>query len=164
MAASATALLVAQIGSASGSVDGATPKDGGMLHLNYSSSDLQSVDPALDSLFFDSQILAATCLQLVNFPDRPGGVGLQLIPQGAASMPLVSRDGRTYLFTVRPGLRFNTGEVVTAKTFAHTIERVLSPSMGSPYGPAVDDIVGAKEFLSGRATTVSGISTHGSTL
>jgi ABC-type transport system substrate-binding protein len=49
-------------------------------------------------------------------------------------MPTVSSDRRTYTFTVRHGLRFAppSGAPVTAAAVNYSIERALSPKLGSP--------------------------------
>ena len=46
----------------------------------------------------------------------------------------MSKDGRTYTFTIRPGMRFSppSNQLVTAQTFKHTIERSLQPAMSAP--------------------------------
>ena len=142
-------------------VAGGPVKNGGTLRLNFSGTDLGSPDPARNLLFSTTQIWVATCLEPLNYPDRPGRAGQTLAPEAAAAMPLVSRDGRTYTFTIRPGLRFNTGERATARTFAHAVERILDPKMVSQYTPVFEDIVGATAFRAGKASTVSGISANG---
>jgi peptide/nickel transport system substrate-binding protein len=129
-----------------------------------SGSDVQSVDPAIDHEFLGGNTMLATCLKLVNYPDRPAPAGLRLVPEAAAAMPMISADGRTYTFTIRPGLRFNTGEEVTAAHFAHAFKRVLGPTMSSPGASFALDIVGAEAVLGGRARSVAGISVRGSIL
>jgi peptide/nickel transport system substrate-binding protein len=105
-----------------------------------------------------------TCLEPLNYPDKPGRAGQMLVPEAAETMPLVSSDGRKYTFMIRRGFRFNTGERVTARTFGHAIERILDPKMVSQYTALFEDIVGAKAFLAGKASSVSGISANGMTL
>ena len=43
-------------------------------------------------------------------------------------------DGKTYVFHIRPGLKFSDGSPVTAASFQRAWERNLSPKMGSPRG------------------------------
>src|SRR2546428_8942936 len=90
-------------------------KEGGTLRLNMSSSDIQSIDPGIDYEFLGWPLEFATCLKLVNYPDKPGKAGTVLVPEAAKTMPTISADGKTYTFTIRPGFKFNTGETVTAK-------------------------------------------------
>ena len=50
-------------------------------------------------------------------------------PEAATAYPNISRDRRTYTFTIRKGLFFNTGERVTARSFARAFERFLDSRM-----------------------------------
>jgi ABC-type transport system substrate-binding protein len=136
-------------------------KDGGTLRINMSLTGIQSLDPAIDYEFFGGQVLTATCVRLLSYPDKSGPAGAVLIPEAATSLPNVSNGGRTFTFTVRQGLRFNTGEPVTAQGFAHAFARVLSPKLASPGAHFAEDIVGAKAVLAGKATSPSGIKVRG---
>ena len=80
----------------------------------------------------------ATCVKLLNYPDKSGDAGKVLTPEAASAMPTVSADGKTYTFTVPAGkYKFNTGEPVTAATFQHALERDLSPKQASYFGATV---------------------------
>src|SRR5947199_6548963 len=83
---------------------------GGTLRVNISKSDVTTLDPQIDYEFLGGAILWITCVKLVYYPDVPAPRGSQLQPEAAVGLPRVSRDGRTYTFTVRSGFRFNTGE------------------------------------------------------
>jgi peptide/nickel transport system substrate-binding protein len=65
------------------------------------------------------------------FQNAPAPEGYAVRPEAAAGPPQVSRDGRTYVFTVRKGLRFSDGSRLTAENFVHALTRVLNPAMGS---------------------------------
>jgi peptide/nickel transport system substrate-binding protein len=86
------------------------------------------------------------------------------VPDLAIALPKVTAAGKTYTFTVRKGLRFNTGGPVTAASFANAIERILDPNMHSPAASSFHDIVGAQAVLSGDAKTASGITARGNRL
>ena len=75
----------------------------------------------------------------------------------------VSADGRTYTLRVRSGIRFSppSGELVTARTFAHTIERTMGPKAQRPWD-YLGDIVGAQAYERGAAGHIAGISARGS--
>jgi ABC-type oligopeptide transport system substrate-binding subunit len=139
-------------------------KEGGTLRLNISSSDIQSIDPAIDYEFLGWPLENATCLKLVNYPDKPAPAGSVLIPEAAKTMPRISVDGKTYTFTIRPGLQFNTGEEVTAATFAHVINRDLNPKLLSPSVAFLKDVVGANAVVNKKAQTASGVRASGNTL
>ncbi|MHB8620942.1 MAG: peptide ABC transporter substrate-binding protein [Chloroflexota bacterium] len=70
----------------------------------------------------------------------------------------VSADGLTYTFHLRPRLAFSDGTPVTAEDFVYSLTRALSPASHSPAaGVYLSDIVGAKDLLKGKATTLSGV-------
>ena len=107
----------------------------------------------------------ATCAKLFNYPDAAGGMGRQLMPEVAAGWPKVTNSGRTYTFEIRSGFGFSppSHELVTAESFRHEIERLLSQP-----GPCIlqllADVVGARAFSLGRTAHVSGITAQGNTL
>jgi ABC-type transport system substrate-binding protein len=142
----ATALAIAAVGpSGAGAAvrtDGGATKEGGTLSVGIPGYDF--VDPALtpspngggvdQRVFAVSWAVAdATCALLLRYPVRPPpAVGYELVPEVAKDYPAMSRDGRTYTFTIRKGYRFSTGAPVTAANYVRAIRRVLSPTMNSP--------------------------------
>jgi YVTN family beta-propeller protein len=113
----------------------------------------------------DHQINYATCAKLLNYPDAPAPAGTRLVPEVAASLPTVSRDGRTYTFTVRSGFAFSPPrrERVTAETFKYAIERSLHPKMGVA-GSFIHDIAGQAAYQAGKAAHISGVVADGDRL
>jgi ABC-type transport system substrate-binding protein len=161
------ALAVGGASSATKKAGSAEALKGGTLKLNENSEDFDYVDPGLAYRTDDWSMLYTVNLMLVNFPEKSGAAGSQLYPEAATSFPTVSKDGKTYTFHIRPGLKFSDGSAVTAAAYQRAWERNLSPKMGSPLG--VNDqfqnvIVGADAFLNGKAQTISGISAKGLTL
>jgi peptide/nickel transport system substrate-binding protein len=138
---------------------------GATLRVNLQ-SDTDYIDPALAYYQVSWQWEYSTCVKLVNYPDRGGQAGSQLIPEAAKTMPLVSKDGRSFTFTVPPGrFHFNTGEAVTAKTFQFVALRDLSPKMKAISAAGfLADVVGASAYAAGKSTTVPGIVLHGNQL
>ena len=128
--------------------------------------DVDSMDPALayDPLLW--QMLYATCAKLLNYPDKAGLAGSELVPEVAQSLPARSADGKTYTFTIRSGFRFSppSTERVTAQTFKHTIERTLNPAMKSPAASAAADIVGAGAYMAGKTAHIAGVTARANTL
>ena len=82
------------------------------------------MDPALAYTLPSWLLLDVVCTRLMNHPDKAGAEGLQLVPEAATKPPDLSRDGRTYTFTVRKGLRFNDRTPIRASAFARAIARV----------------------------------------
>jgi ABC-type transport system substrate-binding protein len=101
---------------------------------------------------------------LLNYPDKPAPEGSQLIPEAATAFPVVSKDGKTYTFTVRSGLKFSDGSAVTAASFARGLERAAHPEQASPAIAFLQDVVGAVELSGGKATRLTGVTAKGQTL
>jgi YVTN family beta-propeller protein len=128
-----------------------------------------TLDPAVAFNGGASPVEYATCSMLLNYPDEPGAGGLRLVPDAARSLPTVSKDGRSYTFTIRPGMRFSppSDQPVTAQTFKHTIERSLSPRMsgaGPPGQMFLRDVVGAPAYMAGKARHIAGVEAEGDRL
>jgi len=71
---------------------------------------VDSLDPALAMAGGLAWILEfGTCGTLMAF--RNGASPVR--PEAAAAPPRIARDGRTYVFTLRPGLRFSDGRPLT---------------------------------------------------
>jgi peptide/nickel transport system substrate-binding protein len=138
---------------------------GGTLRI-VSSSDVEFMDPPLAGDPLAIQLLYATCAQLVNYPDKPLPAGSQLTAEVAEALPKRSVDGRTYRFRIRRGFRFSppSNQPVTAETFKDTIERTLSPRMHSSSAKYLADVVGARAYMTGKATHISGVVADGDTL
>lgn len=79
---------------------------GGTARLD-SRDDVDYLDPALAWQPGSWQLLYATCAKLLNYPDKPGLAGSQLVPEVAQALPTRSADGKTYTYTIRSGFRFS---------------------------------------------------------
>jgi peptide/nickel transport system substrate-binding protein len=124
------------------------------------------MDPPLAYDGLSLQLLYATCAKLLNYADKAGLAGSQLVPEVAQSLPATSPDGKSYTFTIRGGFRFSptSNELVTAQTFKATIERSLNPRMRSPFASQFRDIVGARDYMAGKATHIAGVIARTNTL
>jgi DNA-binding SARP family transcriptional activator len=95
-----------------------------------------------------------------------GGAGLR--PELAASMPTVSADRRTYTFQLRRGLRFSppSNARVTADVIRDSVERALSPKLGSvrPGARFLRDLVGVPAYERGIREHISGLRVRGDTI
>jgi ABC-type transport system substrate-binding protein/DNA-binding SARP family transcriptional activator/streptogramin lyase len=63
---------------------------------------------------------------LLAYRAADGAAGYTLVPDLAARMPVVSQDGKTYTFTVRPGIRYSTGRIVQPQDFARGFRRIFT--------------------------------------
>ena len=137
---------------------------GGIFRVGYAGASVQ-IDPQLAYVSTAWWLEYATAAKLFNYPDRAGAAGGVLQPEVASGYK-VSRDGRTYTFTIRQGFRFSDGAPVTAKSFAYAIDRVANHDLASPGAPFITDpngtnIVGAIAVNAGKATHVSGVMAKG---
>jgi peptide/nickel transport system substrate-binding protein len=141
-------------------------KKGDTLRLSALST-FDYVDPALTYYSSGWQLEYSTCVKLVNYPDggKPAVVS-SLIPEAAAALPVISKDGKTYNFTIRKGFKFSppSNQPLTAKNFKFIIERLADPNMNSPAGPFLSNIAGAQDKLDGKANAVNGVTAKGNKL
>jgi ABC-type transport system substrate-binding protein len=138
-------------------------KEGGTFRVAFGTS-FTAIDPALPGLPIAQRLLAPACGTLLAYPNKRPPGGYRLAPSLAAADPLVSGDRKTYTFTIRKDARFSDGTTVTARAFAHALERILSPAMQSPLFPGFQGIVGGRKMLAGKVTTLDGVVARGRTL
>ena len=150
--------------SAPAKAGGGEAKRGGTLRVNLSTTDFEYVDPALAYDAYGWGVLYMTNLMLLNYPDKPAPEGSRLVADAAVGFPRVSRDGKTYTFTVKNGLQFSDGSPVTAAAFKRAFERAADPKQASPAIAFMHDVVGADARNEGKAGSVTGITAKGQTL
>src|SRR5579884_1432562 len=102
----------------------ASARDGGTFLVAEAAGYIDSIDGALADAAGDSPWESLACASLVRLSDRPLPAGFRVVPE-LAGLPRISGGGRTYVFTIRSGLRFSTGAPVTAADVAFTIDRLL---------------------------------------
>jgi ABC-type transport system substrate-binding protein len=145
------------------SADLRSVKDGGTLRVGAPAFDF--IDPALvpDPIMSGAcgtfamwSVADATCALLFRYPaSAPPLVRYNLVPEGATGDPALSRDGKTYTFTIRKGFRFSTGAPLTAANYVRAFDRLLNPAMNSPaarYLQEVADVKAAGNHLIVRLT------------
>lgn len=134
-----------------GSATAQTPVSGGHFRRALS-SDPANLDPAL------TNTSRAIAVKMTIFDSllRQNPKTLAIEP-GAAESWSVGSDGKILTFRLHRGIRFHHGREMTSDDVRYTIERILTPEMGSPFIRAFDRLVGAKEFTNGQAREVSGI-------
>jgi peptide/nickel transport system substrate-binding protein len=119
----------------------APAKQGGIFRVGTTGASVQ-IDPQVSYVTTGWWMEYATAAKLYNYPDKAGQAGGLLRPEVAARVA-ISRDGRTYTFTIRTGFRFSDGSAVTAKNFAYAIKRVKDPVLNSPGAAFATNIVSA---------------------
>jgi DNA-binding SARP family transcriptional activator len=144
--------------------------EGPVARLELTQDWLQPDDPALASRpglpLWRDQVLDATCAGLVALRRAPPPLGWTVVPE-VAERP-TSADGQTWVFRIRPGFRFSppSHAAVTAASMRDTIQRALSPAMGSSTNAPslLSDLAGLDAFRSGRARNITGLSARGDKL
>lgn len=101
-------------------------------------------------------------LRLVAYPDEERGGATRLVPEAAERMPTVSPDRRSYVFTVRSGLRFSNGAPVRAAHFAFALARGYRPELRSPN--RLMPIAGGRAIMDGDETALAGVRARGAVL
>ena len=82
---------------------------------------------------------------------------LEVVPDLATHWDILE-NGRAYLFHLHQDATFGDGTPLTADDFRYSIERALSPALGSPVALGyLGDIVGAEAFSEGEAERLSGL-------
>jgi peptide/nickel transport system substrate-binding protein len=100
---------------------------------------------------------------LTTYRHVNGAAGTQLIPGLATALPVISHGGRTYTVTLRRGLVFSDGRPVLASDFTYTVERAIKIPWGGAGAFITPVIAGAQAYASGKAKTISGITTDDAT-
>jgi DNA-binding beta-propeller fold protein YncE len=83
---------------------------------------------------------------LVAYRRVEGAAGATIVGALATDAPEPSRDGRTYVFHLRPGIRFSDGRPVRPADFRASMERFLRV-VGGFYAPYYAGIPGASECV-----------------
>lgn len=99
-----------------------------------------TLDPALD-MDFDSWIVIQHLFAgLVQERET-----MEVVPDIAARWEIVD-EGHTYIFHLRPDVRWSDGTLLTAHDFEFSWKRVLAPETHSPLAPFLYDIRGAQAY------------------
>ncbi len=107
-------------------------------------------DPHLFDSATEFNLLAALFEGLTAFDEKTATP----VP-GTAERWETSADGLTYTFHLRAGAKWSNGDRVTARDFAWSFERYLSPALASIYAYTLWPIRGAQDFNSGKTKTFS---------
>jgi peptide/nickel transport system substrate-binding protein/oligopeptide transport system substrate-binding protein len=67
-----------------------------------------------------------------------------------------SRDGLTWTFRLREGVKFHNGRVVTIQDVIYSFTRLLDPTLKSPNSWLFERVKGAQEYNRGEASAVTG--------
>lgn len=136
-----------------GPATGANPSGGTGQAITFALQNTpDGIDPTVTNNSFAMPILDNAFEGLVTYSTTDGS----LIPGQAASWD-ISADGLTYVFHLRPGLKWSDGSPLTAQDWVNTAERILTPSTAAQYlNLYTDYVVGAQEYYD-DPTTAAGL-------
>ena len=110
-----------------------------------------TLDPARIADIYGRSVAQQIFDGLVEF-DRTLTIGPAIAEYWKAS-----RDGLTWTFTLRKGVRFHNGREVTADDVVFSLTRLLDPKVKSTAADLFMNIQGAQNFREGRTPAVRGL-------
>ena len=162
--AALVALVVAACGSSSSSSSSSTTqgKNGGTITMASGTPPL-SADQGLDFTTQGTELYSVVNTPLLTFKRGvQGTAGTQILPALASSLPTSSGSGTIYTFHLRPGLKYSNGQPIKASDETYALERDLKiPWQAASFISGF--IKGAAAYATGKAKTISGITTNNST-
>lgn len=114
-------------------------------------ADIRGFDPAFATDIRTGKMMALVYDNLVHF-----GAGTEIIP-GIAHKWDLNDAGISYTFFLNTSAKFHDGSQVTSADVIASIQRVLSPDIGSPQSWLFNRIMGAEKFLDGKTSFISGL-------
>ncbi|MWB79553.1 ABC transporter substrate-binding protein [Pseudooceanicola sp. 216_PA32_1] len=127
----------------------ATP--GGMITVTYK-DDVATLDPAIGYDWQNWSMIKSLFDGLMDYV--PGTTELR---PGLAESYEISDDGKTFTFTLRPGVKFHNGREMTAEDVKYSLDRVTTPATQSPGAGFFASIAGFDAISDGSADTLSGV-------
>jgi YVTN family beta-propeller protein len=120
---------------------------GGTLRLTWPPYDGGATCGCLDPIAYNSWqsfwLASLTHDGLVAYRRVGGAGGATLVANLASEVPSPSADGRTYVFELRPGIRFSNGIPIRPEDFRHSLERFLRLNVDAP-SSYFDGVLGAR--------------------
>ncbi|MGH8916018.1 MAG: ABC transporter substrate-binding protein, partial [Acidimicrobiia bacterium] len=127
------------------------PTQGGEMVVTYK-ADVSTLDPAIGYDWQNWSMIKSLFDGLMDY--KPGTT--DLMPDLAESYD-ISKDGKTYTFKLRQGVKFHNGRELTADDLKWSIERAVRPETQSPGQGFFSMIAGFEDVASGKAKELSGI-------
>lgn len=119
-----------------------------ILHLG-NLSEPKDLDPHVVTSVSAYNVISALLEGLVS--EDPNDPALKPVP-GVAESWTISKDQTLYTFKLRDTAQWSNGDPVTANDFVRSYQRMLSPSMGSPYAYMLHLLKNGRAFNLGTLT------------
>lgn len=132
-------------------------KQGGRV-ITGESADARTLNPILVS-DVPSEVVSSRIYAGLTYADAQNG---EIKPDLARSFNL-SADGKTLSFELRDGLKFSDGSPLTGDDFKFTIMATLR-SKKTNHRNYFEQIVGAQDFIDGKANDLTGVKIDGNTI
>ena len=113
--------------------------------------DPATLDPALLTDIYGGTVVRQIFNGLVQFD-----ANLRPMPD-LAEFWETSRDGLTWTFTLRRGVRFHHGREVTAQDVVYSFTRLLNPDQSLPVTELFKSIQGGNAFIQGKTQQIQGL-------
>jgi peptide/nickel transport system substrate-binding protein len=163
----AGSLVVALAGAAcSGGAKTTTPtatvKPGGTLRVGLSSFGFSDgMDPTGEYTSPGWGMLTPMLRVLVTYKFADGAAGLEIVPDLATEVPKPSADGLSYVFHLKPGVKFGPplDRPVTSKDVEYAFERINTASLAAQYGFYYDGVIEGMTGAAKKPEPISGIET-----
>ena len=86
-------------------------------------SDFDSIDPGNTYDAFSWSIIGDWARPMMVYAQQPGAAGAKVVPDLAQAAGVVSNNGLTWTYKIKPGVKYQDGSVVTSKDVKYAIER-----------------------------------------
>jgi peptide/nickel transport system substrate-binding protein len=100
---------------------------GGTLRLV--SGPVDSYDPTRSYQLGVWDLMRLYTRQLVTYPAAPGAAGTHTVPDLAAAPAVITEGGRTWAYTLKPGVKYEDGRPITAQDVKYGVERSFATSV-----------------------------------
>jgi peptide/nickel transport system substrate-binding protein len=135
------------------------PKKGGTLTMLASGDVDNNLDPGYS--YYQYDFILDNDLHRTLYRYKPNDT-TKPSPDLANGEPKISSDGKTITIKIKSGVKFSppVNRAVKTADVKYAMERDFLPQVGNGYANSYwPDIIGAKDMASGKAKTISGITT-----
>jgi ABC-type transport system substrate-binding protein len=124
---------------------------GGNLTITYK-DDVSTLDPAIGYDWQNWSMIKALFSRLMDYK-----AGTSDVVPSLASAVEVGQDGLSYRFTLRGGVKFHNGRLLTANDVKYSLERAITPKTQGPGAGFFSAIAGFDDFTQGKTPGLLGV-------